>query len=41
MSELFNDVDPNYRNFLACMKMTIIAFSPYADETTAGGVWNN
>ena len=36
MSELFNDVDPYYRNFLACMKMTITAFCPYADETTAG-----
>ena len=36
MSELFDDVDPYYCNFLACMKITITAFSPYADETTAG-----
>ena len=34
--ELFNIVDPYYRNFLACMKITIAVFSPYADETMAG-----
>ena len=34
--ELFNIVDPYYRNFLACMKITIGTFSPYTDETTAG-----
>ena len=34
--ELFNVVDPYYRNFLACMKITIAAFSPYADETMVG-----
>ena len=34
--ELFNVVDPYYRNFLACMKITIAAFSPYADETMPG-----
>ena len=35
-SELFHDVDPYYHNFLACMKITITAFSPYADKTTVG-----
>ena len=34
--ELFTIVDPYYRNFLACMKITIAAFSPCADETMAG-----
>ena len=34
--ELFMIVDPYYRNFLACMKITIAAFSPCADETMAG-----
>ena len=34
--ELFPVMDPYYHNFLACMKITIAAFSPYADETTAG-----
>ena len=30
------EIDPNYQNFLACMKIVMVAFSPYADETTAG-----
>ena len=33
--ELFTIVDPYYRNFLACMKITIAVFSPCADETMA------
>ena len=34
LGELFHVVDPYYHNFLGCMKITITAFSPYADETT-------
>lgn len=29
------EMDPFYRNFLACMKITCVAFSPYVDKTTA------
>ena len=36
LGELFPVIDQYYRNFLSCMKITIAAFSPYADETTAG-----
>ena len=36
LGELFHVIDPYYRNFLGCMKITIAAFSPYADETMAG-----
>ena len=36
LGELFRVIDPYYRNFLGCMKITIAAFSPYADETTVG-----
>ena len=36
MGELFMIVDPYYRNFHACMKITIASFSHCADETMAG-----
>lgn len=38
LGELFQDeeMDPHYKNFLRCMKITCIAFSPYADKTLAG-----
>ena len=36
LGELFCVINRYYHNFLGCMKITIAAFSPYADETTVG-----